>query len=157
MSKVVVVSAEVVPKLRLQLIASEDIGSGELIVQFSEQEIRRERTWRTMQIDSNKHVRNDFLNFVDHSCEPNAFLDIDSLALVAIRDIPAKQPVTTFYPGSEVEMAESFVCKCGSSDCLKQITGGFYLTHAQMKWAMDKGYCTAFMQKQFLRLRAGLK
>jgi len=153
MFEVIVVTAEVEPRLRLQLIASQDIRSGELIVQFTDQEILRDRTWRTMQIDHNRHVRNDFLNFVDHSCEPNSVLDIDALALVAIRDIPAKQPVTAFYPGSEVELAAAFDCKCGAASCLGQITGGFYLTHAQMKWAMDQGYCTSFMEKHFRRLR----
>lgn len=83
MFKVTVVSAEVEPRLRLQLVASQEICAGELIVKFSDQEIQRERTWCTMQIDHNRHVRNDYLNFVDHSCEPNSVLDIDALALVA--------------------------------------------------------------------------
>ena len=157
MNKVIVVSAEVVPRLRLQLIANEDMKPGDVIVQFSHQEIQRARTWRTMQLEINKHIRNEFLNFVDHSCDPNALLDIDSLSLVAIRDIPERQPVTCFYPGSEVELAEGFTCRCGSKNCLREIKGGFYLTHEQMRWAMDEGYCTSFMQKQFVRLLGGGK
>lgn len=152
MSKVNVVSAEVVPRLRLQLVASEPISEGEVIVQGAEAEVQDHRTWRTLQLGENRHLRNEFLNFVDHSCEPNALLDVDRLALVALRPIPAGEPVTFFYPGSEVELSQSFVCQCGSDNCLKDIRGGFYLTPAQMRWALDNGYVTAFMRRQFARL-----
>ncbi len=152
MGRVIVVTAAVVPRLRLQLIASAPIRSGEVIVSFTDHDIQATRTWRTLQIDFQRHVRNDFLNFVDHSCEPNACLDIEGRALVAVRDIVEKEPVTIFYPGSEVELAESFVCNCGSSHCLGEIKGGFYLTHEQMRSALDRGYCSSFLQLQFRRL-----
>ena len=152
MTKVNVVSAEVAPRLRLQLVASERIDAGEIIVQSCEEEIQDHRTWRTLQLDQGRHLRNEFLNFVDHSCEPNALLDVDSLALVAIRSIAANTPVTFFYPGSEVELSQSFECQCASDDCLRVVKGGFYLTRKQMRWALSKGYCTSFMSKQFERL-----
>lgn len=152
MSKVNVVSAEVTPRLRLQLVASRPIASGEVIVQGREGEVQQSRTWRTLQLDERRHLRNEFLNFVDHSCSPNALLDVDSLALRAIRDIVTGEPVTFFYPGSEVELSQSFECHCGSSDCLKYINGGFYLTPDQMRWSIKKHYCTTFMRRQFERL-----
>jgi hypothetical protein len=152
MSKVNVVSAEVTPRLRLQLVASRPITKDEIIVQSCEEEIQDHRTWRTLQLDENRHLRNEFLNFIDHSCSPNAILDVDSLALVAIRDIIAGEPIAFFYPGSEVEMSQKFECHCGSSDCLRRIEGGFYLTRDQMRWALGRGYCTTFMQRAFERL-----
>ena len=152
MSKVNVVSAEVTPRLRLQLVASQPISSGEVIVQCREEEVQQRRTWRTLQLDERRHLRNEFLNFVDHSCSPNALLDVDSLALLAIRDIAEGEPVTFFYPGSEVELSQTFDCHCGSSDCLRNINGGFYLTPDQMRWSIEKRYCTTFMRRQFERL-----
>jgi hypothetical protein len=152
MSKVNVIAAEISPRLRLQLVASDSIRRGEVIVQSREEEVQELRTWRTLQLAENRHLRNEFLNFVDHSCAPNALLDVDKLALVAIRDIAPHEPVTFFYPGSEVELSQSFECHCGSEDCLKQISGGFYLTPGQMRWALESGYCTAFMEQQFQRL-----
>lgn len=152
MSKVHVVTAEFTPRLRLQLVAREPIAAGEVIVQGREQEIQDQRTWRTLQLDESRHLRNEFLNFVDHSCAPNALLDVESLALVAIRDIAVDTPITFFYPGSEVELSQPFDCQCGSSECLGVINGGFYLTREQMRWCVDKGYSTAFMQRQFERL-----
>ena len=155
MSKVHVVSAEVSPQLRLQLVARRPISSGEVIVQSCEEEVQSYRTWRTLQLDESRHLRNEFLNFVDHSCSPNALLDVDALALVAISDISAGSPITFFYPGSEVELSQTFECQCGSRECLRHINGGFYLTRDQMRWTLNKGYCTAFMRRQFERLLGG--
>lgn len=152
MSKVNVLSAEVVPRLRLQLVASQPIAREEIIVQCGEVEVQDHRTWRTLQLDDGRHLRNEFLNFVDHSCAPNSLLDVNKLALKAIRDISVDEPVTFFYPGSEVELSQSFECHCGSDDCLRHINGGFYLTPAQMRWSLEKGYCTTFMRDQFKRL-----
>lgn len=150
--KVNVVLAEVTPRLRLQLVASEPISAGDIIVQSSEEEVQDHRTWRTLQLAQNRHLRNEFLNFVDHSCAPNALLDVDKLALVAIRDIAIGDPVTFFYPGSEVELSQSFDCHCGSDECIKQVNGGFYLKRDQIRWALDKSYCTVFMEQQLQQL-----
>ena len=152
MSKVNVVSAEVSPQLRLQLVASQPITDGEVVVQCREEEVQDQRTWRTLQLDENRHLRNEFLNFIDHSCSPNALLDTERLALVAIRDISVGSPITFFYPGSEVELSQPFACQCGSKDCMGHVNGGFYLTRDQMRWAIGIGYCTKFMRRQFERL-----
>jgi hypothetical protein len=152
LSKVNVVSAEVTPRLRLNLITSQDVAAGETIFRCSPYEVVPARTWRTVQIDFDRHLKNEFLDYVDHSCEPNAILDVPSLSFVALRDIPAERSVTFFYPGAEVELAQAFTCNCGSPHCLRHVRGGFYLTHAQMRWAIDSGYCTTFMRPHFERL-----
>ena len=151
MSKVSVVTAVVSPQLHLQLVASQPIEVGEVIVQCCKEEIQNYRTWRTLQLDESRHLRNEFLNFVDHSCSPNSLFDVENLALVAIRDISVGNPISFFYPGSEVELSQTFECQCGSKECLQRINGGFYLTKTQIRWAMDMGYCTTFMRRQFER------
>jgi hypothetical protein len=128
------------------LVAKDDIAKGEIIFTCSPEEIRRERTWRTIQIDFNRHVKND------HSCEPNSVFDVDRLAMISLRKIERGEPITFFYPGAEVELAMGFDCQCGSRDCIGHLKGGFYLTARQMRWALDRGYCTRFMQEQFRRL-----
>ncbi|HKJ17100.1 MAG TPA: SET domain-containing protein-lysine N-methyltransferase [Xanthomonadales bacterium] len=152
MTKVDVVTAHVVPRLRLQLVASERISKGEVIVRSNEREVQQDRTWRTLQVGENRHLRNEFLNFADHSCDPNAVLDSDKLTLIAVREIRQGEAVTFFYPGSEVELSQSFECQCGADQCLKQIRGGFYLTPDQMRWVLHKGYATNFMKRHFERL-----
>jgi hypothetical protein len=151
-TKVNVVSAAIEPRLRLMLVANDDIAKGEIIFTCSAKEITRERTWRTLQIDFNRHVKNDLLDYVDHSCEPNSVFDIDRLALLSLRKIGTGESITFFYPGAEVELAMDFDCQCGSRDCIGHLKGGFYLTAAQMRRALDRGHCTSFMQEQFRRL-----
>lgn len=152
MSRVVVVSAAIEPRLRLSLVASEPIGPGEDIFACDASEETPERTWRTIQLDAQRHLKNDFMDYVDHSCDPNAVFDVDRLVLVSLRPIDAGEAITFFYPGSEVELAHSFACTCGNTACIGQVRGGFYLTAQQMRWAMARGYCTRFMEAQFSRL-----
>jgi len=151
-TKVNVVSAAIEPRLKLMLVAKDDIVKGETIFTCSPEEITRERTWRTIQIDFSRHVKNELLDYVDHSCEPNAVFDVDKLAMVSLRKIEKGEAITFFYPGAEVELAMDFDCQCGSRDCIGHLKGGFYLTARQMRWALDHGYCTRFMQEQFRRL-----
>jgi hypothetical protein len=152
MNTVTVVSTAVVPRLQLNLIAGRDIENGEVIVSCSPSEITRERTWRTIQVDFNRHLKNELLDYVDHSCDPNAVFVTGSLTLVALRPIAAGESITFFYPGAEVELAQDFLCRCGSPECIGHVKGGFYLTPRQWRWALDKGYCTEFMGEQFRRL-----
>jgi hypothetical protein len=153
-SKVNVVSAAIEPRLRLMLVAKDDIAKGEIVIASSPKEVTRERTWRTIQIDFNLHLRNDLLDYVDHSCEPNCVFDVDRLALAALRPIRCGEAITFFYPGAEVELAMDFECHCGSRECIGHVKGGFYLTAAQIRWALERGYCTRFMQEQFRRVLA---
>jgi hypothetical protein len=151
-TKVNVVSAAIEPRLRLMLVAKDDIAKGEIIFACDPTEVTRERTWRTIQIGFNRHLKNDLLDYVDHSCEPNSLFDVDRLAMVALRPIEHGEPITFFYPGAEVELALDFDCHCGSRNCIGHVKGGVYLTAAQMRYALDRGYCTRFMEQQFLRL-----
>ena len=134
------------------LVAKDDIAKGEIVFACSPGEITRERTWRTIQVDFNAHVKNDLLDYVDHSCDPNCVFDVDKLAMIALRRIEKGDAITFFYPGAEVELAADFDCHCGSPDCIGHPKGGFYLTAHQMRWALDRGYCTRFMREQFRRL-----
>ena len=152
MPKVDVVSLAIQPRLRLTLVASSPLTTGEAIFQCAESEIVSTRTWRTIQLDAQRHVRNELLDYVEHSCEPNAVFDGDRLAMVAIRNIAAGEPITFFYPGSEVELAQAFDCHCGSRLCIGEVRGAFYLTAEQMRQALEAGYCTAFMAAHVRRL-----
>jgi hypothetical protein len=151
-TKVNVVSAAVEPRLRLMLVANDAIAKGEPVFTCRPDEITRERTWRTIQVDFDRHLKNDLLDYVDHSCEPNAVFDVDRLAMIALKPIEKGEPITFFYPGAEVELAMDFDCHCGSRECIGHVKGGFYLTSRQMRRALDRGYCTRFMQAQFRRL-----
>jgi hypothetical protein len=66
-SKVNVISTAVQPRLRLSLVANDTISQGEAIVTCSQDEITGQRTWRTVQIGQNRHIKNELLDYVDHS------------------------------------------------------------------------------------------
>lgn len=154
MNKVTVISTAVQPRLRLCLVASEPIAAGEPILSWTPDQIGPERTWRTVQVGPGRHARTDLLDYVDHSCRPNALVAIENMQLVALRPIAAGEAITFFYPGNEVEMAQPFTCTCGSVDCLGEIAGAFYLTAAQMRAALAAGYCSSFIAAQLERLLA---
>lgn len=59
--------------------------------------------------------------FVDHACEPNAAFR--GRELVAIRAIRAGEGITFHYETTEWDMAEPFVCRCGSRHCQGTIRG----------------------------------
>ena len=74
MRKVTVVSTSVTPRLRLNLVAADDIAVGDMVLQCTPQEIQDSRTWRTVQVELGVHVKNEFLVYVDHSCDPNTLI-----------------------------------------------------------------------------------
>jgi hypothetical protein len=54
-------------------------------------------------------------------------MDFSQMELRAIRDIEPGEELTFFYPSTEWDMSTPFQCLCGSSQCLKRITGARYL------------------------------
>jgi len=152
LNKVNVISTAVQPRLRLTLVATSPIRLGETVVSCTPDEITAQRTWRTVQLGPNSHLKNELLDYVDHSCNPNTILEIDTLRLIALRDIHTGEPITFFYPGTEVELAQAFRCSCGSAACLGEIAGAFYLTTDQMRHALDSGYCSSFIRAHLERL-----
>jgi hypothetical protein len=151
MTKVDVVSVARQPRLRLNLVALVDIGAREIVFACAPADVTADRTWRTIQIGFARHVKNEWLDYVDHSCTPNAVFDVDGLTMVAIRPIAAGESITFFYPGAEVELAQGFTCGCGAAHCIGELKGGFYLTTEQMRWALEQNYCTRFIREHFAR------
>lgn len=111
--------------LQHALYAARDISKDEVISEFSAREILTEPNFLTIQINHNKHIllQPDFLQYTNHSCEPNVFFDVIHMQQVALRDIKAGEELSFFYPSTEWEMAQPFHCNCGSNKCLKIIRG----------------------------------
>jgi len=67
-----------------------------------------------------------YLDYVNHSCNPNMIYDISKKAFFAIRDISKDEELTYDYDTTETDMIstnESFFCKCDSSNCKIEIRG----------------------------------
>ncbi len=117
------------------LFITRSFAEGELINGFSAGTIAAEPTYLTVQVGIGKHITLDpeFLQYINHSCEPNVFFDTSSLQLLALRDIKEGEELSFFYPSTEWKMTQSFKCYCGHAACLGQIKGASYLNEEARK------------------------
>lgn len=72
------------------------------------------------------------LRYINHSCNPNVFFDIEHNALRALRPIEPDEPLSFFYPSTEWSMVEAFHCACGQGNCCGRIAGAQYLSDAEL-------------------------
>lgn len=99
--------------------------AGELISDFSAGSILSYPTYLTVQVGDDKHItlQPEFLQYINHSCDPSAFFDTTTMQLVCLKDLEPGDEVTFFYPSTEWEMSQPFDCHCGSPECLRTISG----------------------------------
>jgi len=98
---------------------------GDIIIRFSAKEILTQPNYLSLQIDRDRHIvlEPDFLQFTNHSCEPNIYFDPKAMEIIALNPIQKQEELTFFYPSTEWIMNRGFACLCGSSQCLKKIQG----------------------------------
>lgn len=87
---------------------------------------------RTIQIDRNRHICSDYIDFINHCCRPNAYVRVegDSIVLNAIAQIDSySDEITIDYNCSEHWLAESFTCRCCQSP--NRIRGYRYLVETK--------------------------
>ena len=76
---------------------------------------------------------------MNHSCAPNAIVDVTKWEVRAGAPIAKGTPITFFYPSTEWEMAQPFKCKCGAKNCLGTISGAKYIPrHVLRKYALNQ-------------------
>lgn len=111
------------------LHASRPYCKDERICQFSADKELDTPNYLTIQTGKNKHITlcPDFLQYTNHSCSPNVYFDTTAMELIALKDIEEHEELTFFYPSTEYDMAQPFICFCGSRDCLRNIKGAKYL------------------------------
>jgi SET domain-containing protein len=101
--------------------AKEDMGKGEVVLQFKGLRVMNKPGIYTLQISPHKHLLIDEpWRYVNHSCDPNCGIK-DKVKLVAMRDIKRGEEITFDYAMSELRMRME--CRCGSPNCRKLITG----------------------------------
>lgn len=149
------VIAEVRQKISNQqnaLFALRAYQPGEVIAEFSAGTISAEPTYLTVQIDVGKHITllPEFLQYINHSCEPNVFFDTTLMQLVAIKDLFPEEELTFFYPSTEWKMTQAFGCYCGSPLCIGNIKGAAFLS----KEVQERYRFTEFIQQQLAKRAA---
>lgn len=116
------------------LVAMQEFAEGELMSSFAAGTIKHIPDYLTLQTGVDLHITlsPEFLQYINHSCEPNAFFDTTSMKLLALRNIKAEEEFSFFYPSTEWSMAQPFYCYCGSKSCLQNIQGASFLTTPQL-------------------------
>lgn len=108
--------------------------AGDIISSFSAGEISTSPNYLTVQIAKDKHITlvPQFLQYINHSCDPNVFFDTTSMQVIALKDIDPSDEFTFFYPSTEWDMDQPFFCYCESKNCLQNIKGAKYLSADQI-------------------------
>ena len=96
-------------------------GEKKHIVPFSENPDDQKSIWR----------------FLNHSCSPNSYFDLEKMSLIAFRDIAEEEEITYHYCSTEFDMALPFQCLCGSKNCLGEIKGYRYLSEEKKNAIMS--------------------
>jgi SET domain len=137
------------------LFTTQSFQPGEVIADFSAGTIAAEPTYLTVQVGIRKHItlQPEFLQYINHSCEPNVFFNTTTMQLVALKEIGTEEEMTFFYPSTEWKMTQAFNCYCGSRDCIGKIKGAAFLS----KEAQEKYCLTDFIQQQLAKRPARKK
>lgn len=70
--------------------------------------------------------------YLNHSCEPNGFINVDELTFIALTDIAAGEEITFNYLTTESAMDVPFNCRCGTKNCFGFIQGRDFLSRAEI-------------------------
>ena len=102
---------------------------GDVVIEFSARQVLSEPNYLTVQVDVDKHIllSPEHLQYINHSCDPNVFFDTHTMKIVALKPIAEGDEMTFFYPSTEWHMAQPFTCFCGSSKCLREISGAAHI------------------------------
>jgi len=128
---------------------------GTVIAEFSAGSIAPKPTYLTVQVAIGKHItlQPEFLQYINHSCDPNVFFDTSTMQVVALKELMPGDEMTFFYPSTEWRMTQSFDCYCGSPKCLGRIKGASFLSLE----ALSQYRVTDFIQQQLSKKAARKK
>ena len=131
------------------LFALRSYQPGDVIADFSASTIAAEPTYLTVQVGIRKHItlQPEFLQYINHGCDPNVFFNTTTMQVVALKRILPQEEMTFFYPSTEWKMTQSFRCYCGSPQCLGKIKGAAFLS----KEAQERYRFTDFIQQQLAK------
>jgi hypothetical protein len=114
------------------VFAQKNFRPGDLVVMGMPVATSPERTWQTLQVDIDLHVRMDEpFELVNHSCDPNCGIKrnrYDGYDLVAMKTISRGEEITFDYCMTEWISIAVPHCNCQSSVCRDSIKGGKFLS-----------------------------
>lgn len=131
------------------VFANKNFDSGDIVIEGKPMEKRLERTWQTLQMDINIHVRLDQpFELVNHCCNPNCGIKLNRFNgynLVAMKTISQGEEITFDYCMSEWISIAVPNCNCQSSICRGSIKGGKFLS--DMLLERYQGFLAPYYEK----------
>ncbi|NKC12397.1 MAG: SET domain-containing protein-lysine N-methyltransferase [Gammaproteobacteria bacterium] len=131
------------------IFARQDFESDEIVIIGTPVVTSVERTWQTLQIDVDTHVRVDEpFELVNHSCDPNCGVranEVGGYDLVARRKIYTGDEINFDYAMTEWISIAVSDCHCGTDLCRGKILGGKYLSPEFLK--KYEGFLTPYYSK----------
>ncbi|MEG4836978.1 SET domain-containing protein-lysine N-methyltransferase [Microcoleus sp. B9-D4] len=111
------------------LQATVSFAPGDIISIFRAKERLTEPNYLTVQLNEQEHIMlaPEFLQYINHSCNPNVFFDTTHRVLRCLSQIEVGEEMTFFYPSTEWCMAQTFDCDCKTQKCLGRIQGALHL------------------------------
>jgi len=82
----------------------------------------------TVQVGASEHIVPQFGKYMNHSCQPNCYLNLGDRTFRALRSIMKGQELYFDYNSTEFELAEPFDCQCGSDSCCRRVRGYKFLS-----------------------------
>ncbi|MDF5722862.1 MAG: SET domain-containing protein-lysine N-methyltransferase [Rhizonema sp. PD37] len=128
------------------LHATVTLSPGDIICSFVSKQVLTEANYLSVQVNEHEHIllNPEFLQYINHSCEPNVFFDTKNMMVTCLRPIEIGEEMTFFYPSTEWQMSRPFKCFCQSPACLGYIQGA---AHLQPK-TLQKYKLTHFIQQK---------
>ena len=122
---------------------------GDMISRFSAGNIFETPNYLTVQTGTKRHITllPQFLQYINHSCSPNVFFNTTTIDLIALKDILPNEEFSFFYPSTEFDMAQPFICFCGSKNCLQNINGAKHIPEQ----LLNNYRLSDFIQQELLR------
>jgi hypothetical protein len=102
------------------LRAKKLFSEGDMIIDFKMAEECSEPDYMSIDLGS-KHVYHPMGRYINHSCEPNAYIDTQKQKLIASKCINPNEEITFNYLVSEREITAPFDCNCSSENCAGRI------------------------------------
>jgi hypothetical protein len=126
----------------MKLISTTAVKKGEIFHRITDYKLSASSTYTSIQLNSNTHLEEYYVSYLNHSCSPSVILDTANLVLVAARDIQPGEELSIFYPSTEWHMAAPFACLCGASQCLKLVAGAKFLSLNRLSQHVISYYIT---------------
>jgi len=140
---------------RRGIVARRLIRKGEMIFKFVGQLVLRKEVRKpnaALQLGEDVFLESDGTvdESLNHSCNPNCYVNFKELTLVALKDIQSGQELTFDYNTSEYDLMDQgcfFTCLCGSRNCIGEVKGFRYLSVGHKK--KIEPFLSPFLEKKW--------